>query len=141
MKRLIGETLTYVHKTPDDEEIHFKTAKGDMYKMLHYTDCCESVYVDDVCGDLQDLVGSPILSAEEVSSCGDGDNFDHPIMKEESLKSLLKQETFLDTADTESVTWTFYKIDTNKGGVVIRWVGSSNGYYSEAVSFEAVTSL
>lgn len=34
---------------------------------------------------------------------------------------------------------TFYRIATAKGQVVIRFYGSSNGYYSESVSFAQLT--
>ena len=85
--------------------------------MFHDQDCCESVTLEDVCGDLQDLIGSPILEAEEVVSAN---------VNPEGVKVPEYQESF---------TWTFYKIATAKGRVTLRWYGDSNGYYSESVYF------
>lgn len=116
LSELIGKTLVSVTNLEDDE-IHFVTQDGDKFIMKHFQDCCESVCVDDVCGDLEDLVGSPIIQAEDVSN-----ETEDPPSKY--------------TGDWgESETWTFYKLATNKGSVTIRWYGTSNGYYSERVDF------
>lgn len=109
---LVGKTLISVENI-DDGELRFVTSDGVTYRMYHDQDCCEQVSIEDICGDLEDLIGSPILKAEESSN-----NDDPPA-----------------ASYVESYTWTFYKIDTIKGGVTIRWFGSSNGYYSERVSF------
>lgn len=107
---LLGQTLTSV--TQDDDEIRFITSTGTTYKLLHEQDCCEHVSIESIVGDLNDLVGSPILLAEESTNTGEP----------------------LDSGD-ESWTWTFYKFATIKGYVDIRWYGSSDGYYSESVDF------
>jgi hypothetical protein len=112
---LKGKVLREV--TVEDYEIRFVTVDGDVYRMFHYQDCCESVYVESVVGDVEDLIGEPILVAEEVTS------HDNP----EDADVSEYQESF---------TWTFYKLATRKGYVDIRWYGESNGYYSEQVSFE-----
>ena len=41
--------------------------------------------------------------------------------------------------DADSGTWTFYRIQTDKGVAVLRWLGTSNGYYGESVQFVEAT--
>lgn len=117
---LKGKTLTSV-SADGNEEILFETVDGDIYRMFHSQDCCESVYIESIVGDLQDLVGEEILVAEANQNLFD------------ILKDIGKEEE-----SDESYTWTFYKFATRKGYVDIRWYGSSNGYYSEEVSFVKV---
>lgn len=119
LKELIGKVVTYVENI-DNREIIFTTNEGRRYKLYHFQDCCESVTVEDICGDLSDLVGEPILIAEESSS-----------RENPSGASRRYQD--------DSFTWTFYKFATRKGYVDIRWYGESNGYYSESVDFMEIT--
>ncbi|MCS0827425.1 hypothetical protein NX029_26275 [Cytobacillus firmus] len=104
-----GTVFTKIEKF--DDEIHFHTSEGEKHVMKHFQDCCESVYVEDIVGDLEDLLNSPILLSEESGESGVNG----------------------DWGDT--YTWTFYKFATIKGSVTIRWYGNSNGYYSESVTF------
>lgn len=120
-KELVGKTLTKVEQVNSDELI-FTVDDGNKYKLYHSQDCCECVEIEDICGELEDLVGSPILVAEEVIH----DQDENP----EGVEIPDYQDSF---------TWTFYKIDTAKGGVTIRWYGESNGYYSETVDFTKLT--
>jgi hypothetical protein len=115
---LTGKTIISIEKT--DGELFFTLDTGDKYKLYHEQDCCESVYIEDICGDLDDLLNAPILLAEEVSSPEDFD-----------------EEEVREDADSCSA-WTFYKMSTIKGSVTIRWFGSSNGYYSVGVSFDKI---
>lgn len=120
---LKGKTIVSIVKNEDDTEIVFETSDGDRYLMYHDQDCCEDVYVESICGDIEDILNSPVLVAEEVVS----ENIDPDGVSENSVK--YREDNF---------TWTFYKIDTAKGGVTIRWYGTSNGYYSEGVSFKDI---
>jgi hypothetical protein len=112
---LNGKTLTKIDKS--DDELLFITSTGEVYKMYHEQDCCESVRIEEIIGDLTDLISHPLTMAEEVINERDGE----PL-------------SYYD----DSYTWTFYKFATIKGFVTIRWYGESNGYYSESVDFKRV---
>ena len=120
MEEFLGKTFLKVNVV-DEDSIKFVREDGHIYVMKHEQDCCESVYIEDINGDLNDLVGSPILIAEESCSTNDDE-----ILEEGS-------ESSEDHRD-ESFTWTFYRFATVKGFVDIRWYGCSNGYYSESVN-------
>jgi hypothetical protein len=107
IKEMQGKTFTRVYQI--DDSLIFENDQ-DRYIFYHSQDCCENVYIESIVGDLDDLVGVPMLLSEEVS------NEAAPLCDYE-----------------ESYTWTFYKFGTIKGYVDVRWYGSSNGYYSESV--------
>ena len=132
--QLLGKTLTDVLKSEESDEIIFTVDNGDRYRMYHYQDCCESVSIDDICGDLNDLIGSPILVAEENSS----QESTAEQLAEKEKEEAERGENYYDW--DESFTWTFYKLATIKGYVDIRWYGTSNGYYSESVDVVRVGS-
>ena len=96
---LKGKTLTKIDGDKDSDELYFHTDSGECYKMYHEQDCCESVILEDVCGELEWLIGEPILVAEERSS---GEHSDDPMCGRD-----------------ESFTWTFYELATIKGAVTL----------------------
>lgn len=107
---LKGRVLSKVEVESD--EIRFYLTDTHFVRMYHEQDCCENVYISDINGDVNDLVGTPLLLVEESSN------------NEE--------------IGWTSTTWTFYRFRTIKGDVDIRWNGSSNGYYSESVDIKIV---
>lgn len=118
INELLNKTIIKIEKTFGDftnssDYITFYLSDGSAYKQYHSQYCCEYVYIEDINGDLDDLIGVPLLQAEESSS-----------------------DAASNTA--ESATWTFYKFATIKGYVTIRWYGSSNGYYSETACIEKI---
>lgn len=117
---LLGKTLIKIENV-GDYELVFTLDNGSKYKLWHYQDCCESVEIEDIVGDLGDLVGSPILMAEEA------------VYDDETPEGAPEREW-----QDDSFTWTFYKLATVKGYVTVRWYGESNGYYGETVDFDRV---
>jgi hypothetical protein len=112
---MVGSIITKITGGVGDDEMTMRCIDGRVFVFLHYGDCCEYVRIEDVCGDLDDLIGSPLIVAEECT------NMDDPVAES--------------AACHESYTWTFYRFATAKGSVTVRWLGESNGYYSERVDF------
>ena len=104
-----GKTFINIEITEDKERIYFETDSNELFLMYHEQDCCEEVYLEDICGDIDNLLNAPIEFAECTQNHSEDNDCDI------------------------SSTWTFYKLATNKGYVTLRWYGESNGYYSEEV--------
>ena len=108
VEEMLGQTFSRV--VSDGYEVTFENDEV-RYVLYHDTDCCESVYVEDIIGDIEDLEKLPLLIAREDTNA-EGEEL----------------------PNEESYTWTFYNFATFKGYVTIRFLGTSNGYYSEDVS-------
>lgn len=112
-----GKTLVAIEGSKDSDQLIFTTSDGEMYRMWHSQSCCENVSIEDIAGEFADLLDTPLLLAEERSSTDPAPGRAH---------------------NDDSGTWTYYQLATINGAVSIRWYGSSNGYYSESVSFEKI---
>jgi len=116
MKLMQGRFVQDILVDRENEEITFLFLDCKV-KLHHHQDCCESVVIDDINGDFEDLNRTILLVAEERVS-------DEP---EEGDKAY------------DSDTWTFYTFRSLKGSVDVKWHGSSNGYYSESVNISVET--
>jgi len=113
INELIGECIVSVDGLElESSEVTIKTESGNTFIFKHYQACCEYVRLADIDGDLDCLVGGYVMWADiRVSDASDDEQ-----------------------CGNESGTWTFYDIQTSKGYVWMRWLGESNGYYSENVT-------
>jgi len=111
---MIGKTITRIAGLEKGSSgILFICSDGSEYELQHEQDCCEQVEIEDICGDPKDLIGSPLVMAEEVS------NYVHEDSEKENYG-----------------VWTFYKLATIKGYLTIRWLGESSNGYSVEVDFK-----
>ena len=112
IKDMVGKKVVGVYY--DEENFQILTDDG-VYAFYHEQSCCESVWLTQVDGINDKIIGSRIVIAEVVT----------------------------DEKDTEygHITWSFYKIGTNKGMIDFRWCGESNGYYSETVDLVKIEGI
>ena len=113
---LKGKIIKEIKINNSNDEMKFITNNEDIYILNHIQICCEEVMIEDICGDLSDLVGNQILLAEKVSNSNRDDE-----------KVINYEEDYTE--------WTFYKLSTNKGSVTIRWVGRTISFYALDVDF------
>lgn len=114
IKELIGKTLRSYKTTTTARKdwfnrslLEFRTDNSTIH-FYHTQSCCESVDLEDIIGDMSDLLNTPIVNAYESDS---GSNEEGGSYNQ----------------------WVFYTLSTIKGTVVLRFYGSSNGYYSTEV--------
>lgn len=116
ISEMVGKNVVSIDVASDKTKVTFYCVDNSnqefKYEMYHDQDCCESVYLADVVGDLEDLY-TQIIKAEEVTN---------------------REDETPHGGDEDSYTWTYYNLATQQGYVQFRWFGSSNGYYSESVS-------
>lgn len=118
-EKLLGRTVARIEGADvGSESITFYCTDGANLTLYHSHECCESVEVSEIIGDIADLIDTPITLAEIAVS-----------ENETPADVVAGESDYLG----ESYTWTFYKLATVRGYVTLRWLGSSNGYYSERV--------
>lgn len=113
-----GHTLVC---TPDDHVLLFEAVDGTVFIMTmddQWHASCDMTWLD-ICGELGDLEGTPILKADVLIS---------------------ETNTPLSDNDDPSTPqkWVFYHFATTKGYVSIRWLGTiptnaGEAYYASAV--------
>lgn len=113
LESLVGETLSYID-TDDSDEIMLTTTSGRKIHIYHQQDCCESVGIVDTVGNWHNLIGKVVIEASKDFDECNGECCD-------------------------SCTHTRLTFKVNDATVISKWIGESNGYYSEGVDIEELT--
>ena len=113
---LVGEVLTHIDIDESSDRILLTTQSGRQILIHHEQDCCESVSIEDTEGNWHSLLGKPLAEvSEEYGQIGNPPEY----------------------ADSWTRTELTFKVD---GATVInRWIGESNGYYSETIDLVDIT--
>lgn len=86
LEEFIGKTFSKIEVGKWKDELSFHI-EDKVYKFIHYQECCEDVSIEDICGNLEDLINEPILMAEEY--------FPEPIMEFILSTNLLLEKVML----------------------------------------------
>lgn len=109
IEELKGKTITQIDGLEKySEEVSIITSDNYKFILHHIQDCCESVCLEDYDIEAEELKNAKVINAYLETN---------------------HEEGICD----DSCTWSFYRIVTDKGTLFMRWLGQSNGYYSEDV--------
>ena len=100
-----GGRITY---DSNHQDLFFLESSKFKVQIYVVEDCCNGSWIEDIEGDVHDIIDEPITMFELVSNREEENDY--------------------------YKTWTFIKIGTKKGSITIRFVGESNGYYTEHAS-------
>jgi hypothetical protein len=112
IESLVGETLTYIDIDDDEGKIMLTTESGRQFMIHHYQDCCEVVRMESTEGDWDALIGKVIEIATHEEEEGPERQY------------------------SDHVTETTLTFKVDGATIISRWIGESNGYYSESVDIE-----
>ena len=107
-----GKTIVEVVGLKKQEEsVVLKLDYNSELEFYHEYSCCEDFWLEDFEFSGKSIIGAKILDVILVSENQD-------------------------VTEWGTMTWTFYKVQTDKGELFMRWCGESNGYYSEDVDIK-----
>ena len=107
---LVGEVLDSVDIDKGENQILLTTRSGRRFMVYHEQDCCEKVQIVDQDGNFDNLIGKPIIEARDFAVDTGESESDY---------------------DSQTTTTLVFRVDDQT--VISRWIGDSNGYYSESV--------
>ena len=114
---LVGEVLDAVDIDREENQILLTTRSGRKFLVYHEQDCCEKVAISGQDGNFDKLIGKPIVEARDFAVDTGESESDY---------------------DSQTTTTLVFRVDDQT--VISRWVGDSNGYYSESVDIAELMS-
>jgi hypothetical protein len=114
---LVGEVLDAVDIDREENQILLTTRSGRKFLVYHEQDCCETVAIHWQDGSFDKLIGKPIVEAREFAVDTGESESDY---------------------DSQTTTTLVFRVDDQT--VISRWIGDSNGYYSESVDIAELIS-
>ena len=105
---LVGEVLDAVDIDREENQILLTTRSGRKFLVYHEQDCCETVAISGQDGSFDKLIGKVIVEVRDIAV-----------------------DTGDDEIDSQTTTTLVFRVDDQT--IISRWIGDSNGYYSESV--------